>query len=58
MWFSSMLNCVGINGQLVDLAEQNGVTVFIPEHFGIEVPALGIRSVITAISSVVLGRHL
>src|SRR6185295_8088298 len=58
MWFSSVLNCVCINSQLMDLSEQNRVTVFSSEYFGIQVPALRIRPVVTAISRVPVRRHL
>src|ERR1044071_137659 len=58
MLFSSVLNCVGVNSQLMDLAKQNGVTVFVSKYFGVQVPALGVRLVITAERSVLARRHL
>jgi hypothetical protein len=35
MWLAGVLNCVRINCELMDLAEQYGVAVFSSEHFGI-----------------------
>jgi hypothetical protein len=58
MWFSSVLNCVGVNSQLMNLAKQNGVTVFVSKYFGVQIPALSVRPVITAKGSILTRRHL
>src|SRR4026207_2101750 len=43
-----MLHGVRIDCQLVDLPEQERVAVFGSEHFGVQVPALRARVVVTA----------
>src|ERR1041385_4621343 len=51
MWSSSVLDRVCIYSQLMDLAKQESVAVFGPEHFSVQVPALIAHVVITARSS-------
>ena len=48
MWSTSMLHGVCIDGELMDLAEQDSITVFSAEHFSVQIPALVTHVVIPA----------
>src|SRR5689334_10507626 len=57
MWSTGVLNCVGIDSYLMNLAGEVSVAVFIPEHFRVQVPALVARVVVVAGVGCLAGGH-